>query len=189
MKTLFVLLTFITFVAVATDTKGADTNTVSSTVVTSTPGSANSPSVVVNNSNICKTAVVGAVQTQIFGISQGITVTDSTCELLLLASKLYQFQMKVGAVTLLASEPRVFDALWNAGTYAPVNINGESKIGNDARDAWLDNVHLMPEGSLVKARLLKEKENEIVIRKEDNHDLEKFLFMAMAMYIGMPILF
>ena len=189
MKTLFVLLTFITFVAVATDTKGADTNTVSSTVVTSTPGTANSPSVVVNNSNICKTAVVGAVQTQIFGISQGITVTDEVCQLLLLSSKLYQFQMKVGAVTLLASEPRVFDALWNAGTYAPVNINGESKIGNDARDAWLDNVHLMPEGSLVKARLLKEKENEIVIRKEDNREFEKFLLYGMALYIGFPILF
>jgi len=182
----FILILFLSLFF-STKILGADINTVSSTVVTSTPGTANSPSVVVNNSNICKTAVAGAVQTQIFGISSGITVTDETCELLLLSSKLYQFQMKVGAVTLLASEPRVFDALWNAGTYAPVNINGESKIGNDARDAWLDNVHLMPEGSLVKARLLKE--NQIVIRKEDNHDLEKFLFMAMAMYIGIPILF
>jgi len=189
MRTLFFVLTFILIVSAVTSAKSADTNTVSSTVVTSTPGTANSPSVVVNNSNICKTAVAGAVQTQIFGISSGITVTDSTCELLLLSSKLYQFQMTLGEVTLLASEPRVFDALWNAGTYAPLNVDGESKIGNDARDAWLDNVHLMPEGSLVKARLLKEKENEIVIRKEDNHEFEKFIFMAMAMYIGIPILF
>ena len=43
----------------------AETNTVSSTVVTNnTPPTANSPSVVVNNSDVCKTAVAGAVQTQ-----------------------------------------------------------------------------------------------------------------------------
>ena len=57
----------------------AETNTVSSTVVTNnTPPTANSPSVVVNNSDVCKTAVAGAVQTQILGISSGITVTGST---------------------------------------------------------------------------------------------------------------
>ena len=57
----------------------AETNTVSSTVVTNnTPPTANSPSVVVNNSDVCKTAVAGAVQTQILGISSGITVTDET---------------------------------------------------------------------------------------------------------------
>ena len=45
------------------------TNTVSSTVVTDkAPPTANSPSVVVNNSDVCKTAVAGAVQTQILGI-------------------------------------------------------------------------------------------------------------------------
>ena len=59
----------------------AETNTVSSTVVTNnTPPTANSPSVVVNNSDVCKTAVAGAVQTQILGISSGITVTDENCE-------------------------------------------------------------------------------------------------------------
>ena len=189
MKTLFILLTAITFVAVSTDVKSAD-NTVSSTVVTnSTPPTANAPSVVVNNSNICKTAVASAVQTQILGISSGVTIRDENCELILLSTKLWQFQMKIGAVTLLSSDPRVFDALWHSGTYAPVNINGESKIGNDARDVWLDNVHLMPEGSLVKARLQEEQIQQTVTIRENNDDLEKFLFMAMAMYIGLPILF
>ena len=64
-----------------TSVHAADTNTVSSTVVTNnTPPTANSPSVVVNNSDVCKTAVAGAVQTQILGISSGITVTDENCE-------------------------------------------------------------------------------------------------------------
>lgn len=81
MKTLLILLTAITFVAVTTDVKSADTNTVSSTVVTNnTPPTANAPSVVVNNSDICKTATSGAVQTQILGIASGITITDENCE-------------------------------------------------------------------------------------------------------------
>ena len=64
MKTLFILLTIITVVAVATDVNSADTNTtVSSTVVTDkAPPTASSPSVVVNNSDVCKTAAAGAVQ-------------------------------------------------------------------------------------------------------------------------------
>ena len=91
MKTLFILLTLITVVTVATDANSADTNTtVSSTVVTDkAPPTANSPSVVVNNSDVCKTAVAGAVQTQILGISSGITVTDENCERIKLSRSLY----------------------------------------------------------------------------------------------------
>ena len=68
---------------------GAETNTVSSTVVTdkSVP-TASAPSVVINNSDVCKTATSGAVQTQIFGIASGITVTDENCELLKLSRSL-----------------------------------------------------------------------------------------------------
>ena len=49
---------------------GADTNTVSSTVVTdkSVP-TANAPSVVVNNSDVCKVATSGAIQTNILGLA------------------------------------------------------------------------------------------------------------------------
>jgi hypothetical protein len=78
----------------------AETNTVSSTVVTNnTPPTANSPSVVVNNSDVCKTAVAGAVQTQILGISSGITVTDENCERIKLSRSLYSMGMKVAAVS------------------------------------------------------------------------------------------
>ena len=48
----------------------ADTNTVSSTVVTnSTPPTANAPSVVVNNSDVCKTAASASIQTQVLGFA------------------------------------------------------------------------------------------------------------------------
>ena len=90
MRLVFVVLSFILVFAAITSAKGADTNTVSSTVVTDkAPPTANSPSVVVNNSDVCKTAVAGAVQTQILGISSGITVTDENCERIKLSRSLY----------------------------------------------------------------------------------------------------
>ena len=68
MKFWFINIILLTLVIVCMSSKvlGADTNTVSSTVVTdkSVP-TANAPSVVVNNSDICKTAASTAVQTQI----------------------------------------------------------------------------------------------------------------------------
>jgi len=97
--------------------------------------------------------------------------------------------LKVAAVTLLANEePRVWDALYDAGTFAPVD---GGKIGNEAKEFWLANPELIPDGSKIKKRLLKEK--EVVKEKEatirDINDFEKFVIMGMAMYIGLPILF
>ena len=162
----------------------AETNTVSSTVVTNnTPPTANSPSVVVNNSDVCKTAVAGAVQTQILGISSGITVTDENCERIKLSRQLYAMGMKVAAVSLLTQDYRVFDAMWSAGTYPPIN----GKIGLEAKEEWLVNKHLIPDGSF----LLDEKEiaKQTEKTKRDLHDFEKFIIMGMAMYIGLPFLF
>ena len=161
----------------------AETNTVSSTVVTSTPSTANAPSVVVNNSDVCKTAASGSVQTQIFGIASGVTITDENCERIKLSRQLYAMGMKVAAVSLLTQDYRVFDAMWSAGTYPPIN----GKIGVEAKDEWLKNKHLIPKGSF----LLDEKEIAIQTEqtKRDVHDFEKFIIMGMAMYIGLPILF
>ena len=161
----------------------AETNTVSSTVVTSTPSTANAPSVVVNNSDVCKTATSGSVQTQIFGIASGVTITDENCERIKLSRQLYAMGMKVAAVSLLTQDYRVFDAMWSAGTYPPIN----GKIGLEAKEEWLVNKHLIPDGSF----LLDEKEivKQTEQTKRDLHDFEKFIIMGMAMYIGLPILF
>ena len=152
----------------------AETNTVSSTVVTSTPSTANAPSVVVNNSDVCKTAASGSVQTQIFGIASGVTITDENCERIKLSRQLYAMGMKVAAVSLLTQDYRVFDAMWSAGTYPPIN----GKIGLEAKEEWLVNKHLIPEGSF----LLNEK--EITEVKESNNDFEKFIFYGLALYTG-----
>ena len=161
----------------------AETNTVSSTVVTSTPSTANAPSVVVNNSDVCKTAASAGVQTQILGIASGITITDENCERIKLARSLYGFGMKVAAVSLLSQDHRVFDAMWSAGTYPPIN----GKIGEEAKNEWLINKHLIPEGSFLlnDEKWITKKENTI----KGNNDFEKFLFYGMALYIGFPILF
>jgi hypothetical protein len=141
MKTLFILLTAITLVTVATDANSADTNTtVSSTVVTDkAPPTANSPSVVVNNSDVCKTAAAGAVQTQILGISSGITITDENCERIKLSRSLYSMGMKVAAVSTLCADPRVWDAMYMAGTVCPYM----GSIGDEAREKWEANADMM----------------------------------------------
>ena len=155
----------------------AETNTVSSTVVTSTPSTANAPSVVVNNSDVCKSASSGSVQTQVFGIASGITITDENCERIKLARSLYSMGMKVASVSLLSQDYRVVDAMWSAGTYPPIN----GKIGIEAKEEWLLNKHLIPEGSF----LLDEK--EIVEVKEGNDEFGKFLFYGMALYTGVTV--
>ena len=183
MKTLFILLTIITVVAVATDVNSADTNTtVSSTVVTDkAPPTANSPSVVINNSDVCKTAVAGAVQTQILGISSGITVVDENCERLKLSRSLYSMGMKVAAVSTLCADPRVWDAMYMAGTVCPYM----GSRGDEARVKWEENPDMIPEGSEVfkKVEMVKQEENKTT-GLTDGQKLAKFIIAAMVMHSG-----
>ena len=122
---------------------GADTNTtVSGTVVTdkSVP-TASAPSVVVNNSDVCKTAASAAIQTQILGLASGMTITDENCERIKLSRSLYGMGMKVAAVSTLCQDPRVFDAMWMAGTPCPY----KGKIGIEAAKAWAENPEKRPD--------------------------------------------
>jgi len=183
MRILFFVLCFILVISAITSAKGADTNTVSSTVVTdkSVP-TANAPSVVVNNSDICKVATSGAIQTNILGIATGVVVDDELCQLLKLSRQLYASGLKVASVSLLATDPRVFDSLVMAGTPPPYM----GSIGSEALEKWKSNPDMIPEGSTVfKDDVLKINVNEDV----SDGEFQKFLFMAMALYIGFPILF
>ena len=182
MRILFFVLTFVLVFGAITSAKGADTNTVSSTVVTNnTPPTANSPSVVVNNSDVCKTAVAGAVQTQILGISSGITVTDENCERIKLSRSLYSMGMKVAAVSTLCADPRVFDAMYMAGTYCPYM----GAIGEDAEKGWKENPDMVPEGSLVFKKIeIEQKEAKKTDGLTDGQKLAKFILLGMAMHSG-----
>ena len=166
----------------------AETNTVSSTVVTNnTPPTANSPSVVVNNSDVCKTAVAGAVQTQILGISSGITVTDENCERIKLARSLYASGMKVASVSILCQDERVWDSMAMAGTPCPYM----GSIGQDAETSWKENMDMIPEGSVVYAKW-NDEINQIKVKEgveSDGAKLAKFIIAAMVMHSGIVAFF
>ena len=182
MRLLFFILTFILVVSAMTSANGADTNTtVSSTVVTDkAPPTANSPSVVINNSDVCKTAVAGAVQTQILGISSGITVVDENCERLKLSLSLYSMGMKVAAVSTLCADPRVWDAMYMAGTVCPYM----GSIGDEARQKWEENPDMIPEGSEVFKKVEMVKQENKTTGLTDGQKLAKFIIAAMVMHSG-----
>ncbi len=163
-KTLFVMTLMILLPSIS---YAADTNsTVSSTVVTDkAPPTASAPSVVINNSDVCKSAASAAVQTQILGFASGITITDENCERMKLSRSLYLMGMKVAAVSTLCQDARVFDAMWMAGT--PCQYLGA--IGDDAKSGWEENPDDVPSGSLIfsKKKDLTENQNE-----EENTELD-----------------
>ena len=186
----FLLMTLLVFIIIFVILKSAfgETNTVSSTVVTNnTPPTANSPSVVVNNSDVCKTAVAGAVQTQILGISSGITVTDENCERIKLARSLYASGMKVASVSILCQDPRVFDSMTMAGTPCPYM----GSIGQDAETGWKENMDMIPEGSVVYSKWNNEID-KIKVKEgveSDGAKLAKFIIAAMVMHSGIVTFF
>jgi len=185
-KQLVLVLTLITLAIIAKPVIAADTNTVSSTVVTdkSVP-TANAPSVVVNNSDICKTAASTAVQTQILGVATGITITDENCERIKLSRSLYSMGMKVAAVSTLCADPRVFDAMHMAGTYCPYM----GAIGEDARKGWEENPDMVPEGSLVYKKIEIEQKEQQTTGLTDGQKLAKFILFGMAMHSGVVAFF
>jgi hypothetical protein len=156
----------------------ADTNTVSSTVVTDkAPPTASAPAVVVNNNDVCKSAYSAAIQTQIFGVATGITVRDENCERIKLSRSLYGMGMKVAAVSTLCQDARVFDAMIMAGTPCPY----KGKIGKDAHEAWGDNPDDVPSGSRYYEETPPpppppEPEPEPVEEDDDGSFIDKILF-------------
>lgn len=127
----------------------AETNTVTSTVtgtttVDKTPPSANAPSIVINNQDVCTSAASVAVQTQVLGFATGQTVTDENCERLKLARSLYGMGMKVAAVSVLCQDERVFRGMMMAGTPCPYL----GAIGEAAAEKWRENPSESPLPSL-----------------------------------------
>jgi hypothetical protein len=117
-----------------------DSTSRSETTVKSPPPSAISPNITIINNDICTTAASGAVQTQIFGFSTGFTVTDKNCELLKLSKNLFDMGMKTAAVANLCRDYRVFESMWNSGTYCPY----DGKVGVEAKELWLANPDKKP---------------------------------------------
>jgi hypothetical protein len=134
---------------------GTNTN---STVIdkATTAATASSPSVIVNNSDVCVTGVSGSVQTSLFGVSGGSTIRDKNCEVLKLSRTLYGAGLKVAAVSLLCQDARVFDAMVSAGTPCPY----DGKIGAKAKKLWLENPAEAPEGTKLRLAAVKKAQDQ-----------------------------
>jgi hypothetical protein len=117
---------------------GGQTNTTTSTTSSTTNGadvpvnSASAPSFSSMSQNVCSMGVSGGLSTMSFGVSGGKHIRDLNCERVLLAKVLYDFQMKIAAVSLLCQDERVFEAMMMAGTPCPF----EGKIGKEAIQQW-----------------------------------------------------
>ena len=177
MKLLITILFFFTLVATITDIK-AETNTVSSTVVTnSTPPTANAPTIMNNNSDICKLGIGASVQNNVLGLASGYVVTDEFCETLRASRAMYQYGMKVAAVALLCQDPRVWDSMLDAGTPCPA----EGLIGTEAANYWKENPSKIPVGSKFR------DDYTIVVKDEtqqgDFDALKNFGLMALTLFL------
>ena len=177
MKLLITILFFFTLVATVTDVK-AETNTVSSTVVTnSTPPTANAPTIMNNNSDICKIGIGASVQNNVLGLASGYVVTDEFCETLRASRAMYQYGMKVAAVALLCQDPRVWDSMLDAGTPCPA----EGLIGTEAANYWKENPSKIPVGSKFR------DDYTIVVKDEtqqgDFDAIKNFGLMALTLFL------
>src|SRR6056300_788357 len=109
--------------------------------IESPPPSAIAPSIGSSYSqDLCTTGVSGAVQTQIFGISGGKSITDTNCERIKLSKTLYDMGMRVAAVSLMCQDERVWTAMKMAGTRCPY----QGMIGDEAGLAWEENLVDIP---------------------------------------------
>ena len=156
----------------------AETNTVSSTVVNNTPPTANAPSIINSNSDICKVGVGASVQNNVIGLATGVVIDDELCQKLKLSRSLYGFGMKVAAVSVLCQDPRVWDAMTDAGTPCPAR----GAIGAEAETYWSNNPDQIPEGSKYKPEYVAQVEVEEQ-PKGDTNAIKNFGLIALSMLL------
>ena len=113
-------------------TTSTTTNTTTSNASNIPVNSANSPSYSAMSQDVCSMGVSGSVSTLGFGASVGKHIRDLNCERIKLSKVLYDYGMKVAAVSILCQDERVFEAMQMAGTPCPF----EGKIGKEAMVQW-----------------------------------------------------
>ena len=117
----------------ATNTTSSTSTTTSSSTGSDIPvNSANSPSYSSMSQDVCSMGVSGSISTLGFGASVGKHIRDLNCERIKLSKVLYDYGMKVAAVSILCQDERVFEAMQMAGTPCPF----EGKIGKEAMEQW-----------------------------------------------------
>ena len=128
------------YTSTTTNNNDGQTNTTTSTTTNTTTtngsdipvNSANAPSYSAMSQDVCSMGVSGSLSTLGVGISGGKHFRDLNCERIKLSKVLYDYGMKVAAVSILCQDERVFEAMLMAGTPCPF----EGKIGKDAIEQW-----------------------------------------------------
>ena len=163
------------YTATTTNNNDGQTNTTTSTTSNTTTSngssipvnSANSPSFSSMSQDVCSMGISGSISTLGLGASVGKHVRDLNCERIKLSKVLFDYGMKVAAVSILCQDPRVHAAMQSAGSPCP----WDGKIGKNAQEMWDKYPELRPdyEEYLTRAeaiakvdeRILKEEAKEI----------------------------
>ena len=155
------------YTSTTTNNNDGQTNTTTSTTTNNSTtngsdvpvNSANAPSFSAMSQDVCSTGISGSVSTLGLGISGGKHVRDLNCERIKLSKVLFDFNMKIAAVSLLCQDERVYMAMKSAGTPCP----WDGKIGPDAQAMWDKYPELRPdyEEFLVKAEIIARIDAEI----------------------------
>ena len=115
------------------DTTSTTTNTTNNNNNTKVPvPTASAPGMSAYSQDICAVGKSGGIQLPGVGITGGTTARDMNCERMKLSKLLNDYGMKVAAVAILCQDPRVFEAMEQAGTPCPF----EGKIGGAAVKQW-----------------------------------------------------
>jgi len=172
------------YTATTTNNNDGQTNTTTSTTSSTTTSngssipvnSANAPSFSSMSQDVCSMGVSGSISTLGIGASVGKHVRDLNCERIKLSKVLYDYGMKVAAVSILCQDPRVHAAMQSAGSPCP----WDGKIGKDAQAMWDKYPELRPdyEEYLAKSeaiaeideRILKEEAKELARLEEEEEE-------------------
>ena len=128
------------YTSTTTNNNDGQTNTTTSTTTNNSTtngsdipvNSANAPSYSAMSQDVCSMGISGSLSTLGVGISGGKHFRDLNCERIKLSKVLYDYGMKVAAVSILCQDERVFFAMEMAGTPCPF----EGKIGAEALKQW-----------------------------------------------------
>jgi len=159
------------YTATTTNNNDGQTNTTTSTTSNTTTSngssipvnSASAPSFSSMSQDVCSMGVSGSISTLGLGASIGKHVRDLNCERIKLSKVLYDYGMKVAAVSILCQDPRVHAAMQSAGSPCPWN----GKIGKNAQAMWDKYPELRPdyEEYLAKSEAIA-KVDERILREE-----------------------
>ena len=155
----------------STTTNNSTTNNNNSyTGDTRTVPSASAPGISAMSQDLCTVGVGLGIQKPLIGGSIGITKRDMNCERMKLSKLLFDFNMKVAAVSILCQDRRVFSAMAHAGTPCPFN----GKIGDEALDEWNKYDKQRPdyEEYVAALRYMERVDNEIL---EDIDAKDKYI--------------